>query len=303
MTRIQTRSTALVLAALLAAATPAIAAQSGSARARQAAGPAPSAPAERSQADDENARETRERLVSLLRQYPPSLAEVLRLDPSLLANDAYLSPYPALAAFLKQHPEVAHNPAYFIGEVRFNSADNSMTARKINLVESMAAGFAVLTGFVSMILVVGWTARSILAHRRWLRSSKVQTDVHTKLLDRFTSNDELLAYIQTPVGRRFLESAPIPMDAGPQPFSAPVGRILWSIQAGLVIGVGGLGLLYVSRHLGTQFGELADLAQVPFVVGMLAVAIGVGFVLSAGVSYILSHRLGLFERSDAAPHA
>jgi hypothetical protein len=302
MTRIQTRSTAFVFAALFAAATPAMAAQAGSSRARQASAQAPSAPAERSQADDENARETRERLVSLLRQHPPSLGEVLRLDPSLLVNDAYLTPYPALAAFLKQHPEVAHNPGYFIGEVRFNQNDNA-TFRKITLLEDMAAGFAVLTGFVSFILVAGWIARSILAHRRWLRSSKVQTDVHTKLLDRFTSNDELLAYIQTPVGRRFLESAPIPMDAGPQPFSAPVGRILWSIQAGLVIGVGGLGLLYVSRHLNTQFGELADIAQVPFVVGMLAVAIGVGFVLSAGVSYILSHRLGLFERSGAAPHA
>ena len=304
MTRTGTRYAAFMLCATLAAANPVMAAQAGAARTRQTPPPAPaSAAADRPQADDENARETRDRLVNLLRQYPPSLGEVLRLDPSLLVSDAYLAPYPALAAFLKQHPEVAHNPAYFVGEVRFNSRDNNTTFRKLDLVEGMAAGFAVLTGFVSLILVAGWVARSILAHRRWLRSSKVQTDVHTKLLDRFTSNDELLAYIQTPVGRRFLESAPIPMDAGPQPFSAPVGRILWSIQAGLVIGVAGLGLLYVSRHLSSQFGELADLAQVPFVVGMLALAIGVGFVLSAGVSYILSHRLGLFERADAAPHA
>jgi len=302
MTRIQTRSTALVLAALLAAATPAMAAQAGAARPRQASAPAPSAPAERSQADDENARETRDRLVSLLRQYPPSLGEVLRLDPSLLVNDAYLAPYPALAAFLKQHPEVAHNPGYFIGEVRFNQNDNA-TFRKINMLESTMAGFAVLTGLMAFLTLVGWLGKQIVDHRRWLRLSKVQTDVHTKLLDRFTSNEELLAYIQTPVGRRFLESAPIPMDAGPRSFSAPVGRILWSVQAGLVIGLGGLGLLYVSNRLGTQFGDLADLAQVPFVVGMLAVAIGVGFVLSAGVSYILSHRLGLFDRPGAAPHA
>ena len=47
-------------------------------------------------------------------------------------------------------------------------------------------------------------------HRRWSRLSKIQTDVHNKLLDRFTSNEDLLAYIQTPVGRKFLESAPIP---------------------------------------------------------------------------------------------
>src|SRR2546428_11310379 len=62
--------------------------------------------------EDRNARETRERLSQILDQYPPSLREVLRLDPSLLTNDAYLAPYPALAAFLAQHPQVAHNPAF-----------------------------------------------------------------------------------------------------------------------------------------------------------------------------------------------
>src|SRR5262249_24828585 len=58
--------------------------------------------------DDETAKDIRNRLTSLLRQYPPSLSEVLRLDPSLLSNEAYLKPYPALATFLGQHPEIAH---------------------------------------------------------------------------------------------------------------------------------------------------------------------------------------------------
>src|SRR5437879_6735623 len=40
--------------------------------------------------DDQNARETRDQFTQLLRQYPPSLAEVLRLDPSLLTNEGYL---------------------------------------------------------------------------------------------------------------------------------------------------------------------------------------------------------------------
>ena len=39
----------------------------------------------------------------------------------------------------------------------------------------------------------------------------MQYQVHNKLLDRFTSNEDLLAYVQTPAGRRFLESAPIPL--------------------------------------------------------------------------------------------
>src|SRR5262245_30332819 len=60
---------------------------------------------------DDNAEETRSRLEELLRQYPPSLSQVVRLDPSLLANENYMAPYPALWAFLNDHGEIAHNPA------------------------------------------------------------------------------------------------------------------------------------------------------------------------------------------------
>jgi hypothetical protein len=62
------------------------------------------------------------------------------------------------------------------------------------------------------------------------------------------SNEDLLAYIQTPVGRRFLESAPLPIASAAQPPAAPFNRILWSGQAGLVLAAGGLGLLFVSRR-------------------------------------------------------
>src|SRR4051812_47061648 len=58
-----------------------------------------------------DANEVREELRSLFQQYPPTLREVLMRDPSLLTNASYLSPYPALATFLGQHPEIAHNPA------------------------------------------------------------------------------------------------------------------------------------------------------------------------------------------------
>ena len=40
----------------------------------------------------------------------------LGLDPSLLSNQSYLAPYPALLSFLSAHPEVARNPSFYIGE-------------------------------------------------------------------------------------------------------------------------------------------------------------------------------------------
>src|SRR4051812_31594463 len=62
--------------------------------------------------DDRGARETRDWFRKVLEQYPPSVREVLRIDTSLLSRPDYLATYPALAQFLEQHPEVAHNPAY-----------------------------------------------------------------------------------------------------------------------------------------------------------------------------------------------
>jgi hypothetical protein len=106
--------------------------RAGATHSRLTQGPAPSAAAQTQDlraagGEDQNARETRDRLMNLLRHYPPSLSEALRLDPSLLINEAYLAPYPALAAFLTQHPEVAHNPGFFVGEVRSNQNENNTT--------------------------------------------------------------------------------------------------------------------------------------------------------------------------------
>ncbi len=68
--------------------------------------------------DDQNARQTRERLREIFEQYPPSVSQVLRLDPSLVSRPEYLAPYPMLAAFMAQHPEIAHSPVFFLGSGR-----------------------------------------------------------------------------------------------------------------------------------------------------------------------------------------
>jgi hypothetical protein len=126
-------------------------------------------------------------------------------------------------------------------------------------------------------------------YRRWLRLSKIQVDVHGKLMDRLSSNEDLLAYMQSSAGRRFLEAAPIPVDPGSRALTAPVGRILWSAQAGIVLMLGGFGLQLVSRRVVEEF------AQGLYVMGVVATALGLGFVLSAVVAYFLSKRLGLVE--------
>jgi hypothetical protein len=113
-------------------------------------------------------------------------------------------------------------------------------------------------------------------------------------MDRMTSNEDLLAYIQSPAGRRFLESGPSPFDDGLQSIGAPLARILWSVQTGLVLGFGGLGLHYAVGRLESDSAA----AQSLLVVSILAVALGIGFILSAAAAYGFSQRLGLFERTN-----
>jgi hypothetical protein len=255
---------------------------------------------------DANAQETQSQLYELLQQYPPSFGQVLRLDPTLLTNDGYLEPYPALATFLAQHPEVAHNPGFFVGEYRdyrnnpFNPGDPKMAV--IRTMQETLAGVGVLIAFLTVVGTIAWLLRSVIEHRRWLRVSKTHTDTHTKLLDRLTSNADLLAYMESPAGRRFLEAAPIPLSAGPRALSAPIGRILWTVQAGCVIAFAGGGLMYSSSRFAAN-ATFSEIELPLFVMGATAVAIGAGFMISAIVAYGLSRRLGLLTSTQAGSAA
>jgi len=276
------------------------AAKPAQARSRQPASPAPAAPASVSQVpvaqNNFDAEETRQQLDQLLRQYPPSLAEVLRIDPSMLTNDGYLATYPALASFLAQHPEVAHNPAFFVGSQNVRSwDDNTPQMQAIRMWGELAQNVTIVAVVLTITSAFVWLIRLLLDYRKWLRLSKTQTEVHTKLLDRFATNDDLLAYIQTPSGRRFLDSAPITLDSEPaRTVSAPINRILWSVQVGIILAAGAAGLIFVSAR------QMPEIGQPMSALGSVGLALGAGFVVSALISYLLSKRLGLVNSTQAA---
>jgi hypothetical protein len=238
--------------------------------------------------------QTREIFRQLLRQYSPSLSEIFRLDPALLTNDAFLEPYPKIREFLKQHPEVAHNPSFFVGDF-FGRRINTPEERSYQVFESIMQGIAILGSGLILLAGFSWMVKTVIDHRRWLRVSRLQSEAHSKLLDRFNSNQDLLAYIQTPAGRHFLESAPVLTDPGSRA-GAPYNRILFSVQLGIVLAVVGVGLHLVSREIAMQ-----EISQPLFVLGMLSTALGIGFVLSAGAAYVLSRRLGLIEQPPLTP--
>ena len=292
-TTLRTLTLTMWLTALLSGVSPALLAQPKQAPAQAPATP----PTVQAPVDERDARETRERIREILNQYPPSVGQVLRLDPSLMSKPDYMASYPTLATFVAQHPQVVHNPAFFIGDPRFEFQETGRGAA-LRVVESVFDGAMFLIGVVSFFTLVGWLGRALIDYRTWQRASKIQADAHAKLVDRLTANEDLLAYLQSPAGQRATMSATRPgLDIAMRAVGAPVNRILWSVQAGVVLAAGGLGLWFAKASV------IEEAAQALNVVAVLAVALGVGFVASALVAYGLSRQLGLLESEPRSTHA
>jgi hypothetical protein len=250
-------------------------------RQRGQSGPSPEASG--SQGPGQSAETTRQELQTLLGQLPPSVRAVLQYDPSLAGAPDYLAPYPSLAAFLNNHPEVARNPAYFFGR----PGDANRSPEPLEMFAGILAGTGLFLAFMTLLVIVGSVARQVVDYRRWLRQTRMQMDVHTKILDRLQSNEDLLSYIQTPAGRHFLEFTPASRVPDTALASAPLGRILWSVQAGVVLAALGIGLRYAQ---GTVPEEIIPAFTV---LGIIVMSLGLGAVLSAVVAFVLSARLGL----------
>jgi hypothetical protein len=235
---------------------------------------------------------TREDLWEILRQYSPALSEVLQRDPTLLDRADYLAPYPLLVDFLERHPEIRRSPSYYFGESSFREFRVlTPEERAIRSFDSMVNTAGVLLGITVLVSMLVWVIRTVVDHRRWLRQSRVQVDVHSKILDRMASNEDLLAYAKTPAGSRFLEAGPI--DLGGATPVTPLGRIIWSVQAGVVLIALGLGLWIA------QIGLMDEVRQGLGFIATIAVSLGVGFVASAAVAYKVSSRVGLLPAKES----
>jgi hypothetical protein len=229
-----------------------------------------------------SSEEVRERLHQKLRRVPSDVPTILALDPSLLSNEKFMADYPELAQYLASHPDVRRNPHYYFGTYRPRDYQPSPS-------RDIAEMVAVIFGFGLATFVLTWLVRTFVDQTRWSRMSRTQSEVHNKILDRIGSGPEFVEYLKSPPGSKFLESAPIPIHAEKPVANGPVSRIMWSIQLGIVIAAGGLGMLLVSWRLDPDAGRAL------FTLGAIALSVGLGFVISAAVSVAVSKRLGLWR--------
>lgn len=137
-----------------------------------------------------------------------------------------------------------------------------------------------------------WIVRVISDNKRRQRIAEVQKEIQARLFDKFGTSQDMIAYLNSEAGSKFLDSVTIV-------HTKPFGRVLGSMQAGLILFFLGVAMLFV-RFTMPQAGwnpvEQAQTAHGFLAVSFLLIALGLGFLASAGVSYRLSKQWGLFDR-------
>lgn len=257
--------------------------------------------------NDRDVAATQDELIRLLR-LSPTLTTVVSHDPSLLSNQEYVAKNnPQLAAFLAQHPEVARNPDFYLFS-HLKHADgepDEALQRQVwpdvyraqdrpSVWERFWDGFIPLLAFACGLVAIILLSRMFIENRRWSRIFKMQSEVHGKLIDKFTNNQDLAAYMETEAGRKFLEAAPIPVAFEQrQRVPSAVARVLTPLQVGIVMVLLGIGFLLL-RHAGP------DMDTPMLVFGTVVLMPGIGFIISAGVSWLLAARLGLMPAETTA---
>lgn len=249
---------------------------------------------------------TQQQLMRLLR-VSPTLAEVVSSDPSLLADQQYVAKTnPELATFLQEHPEIGRNPSFWLfSELRSPQQryyevlqpkqgfvpPRDARSESLDRVMSDVAPMIVL---VVLLIALAWVIRILVESKRWTRIFTLQSDVHGKLIDRFATNQELLGYMETDAGRRFLEAAPIVTQPDSRRMPNLVSRMVATLQIGLVLALLGTGLLSLKNVVG-------DAGTTMLVLGIVALMPGIGLILSAVVLWVLGKRLNLMEVPHVQP--
>ena len=144
-----------------------------------------------------------------------------------------------------------------------------------------------MIGSIGIIWVMGWIIKVISNNRKASRMATMQADLQSKLLDKFGSTPELLEYLQSDAGKGFAEL--VPVEARPNPYN----KILGSVQAGIVLLMAGFAFMFMRNQIDEAFEAFTFL-------GALGIALGVGFLVSAAIAFLLSKKWGVINGNAPA---
>lgn len=134
---------------------------------------------------------------------------------------------------------------------------------------------------VTMTIASAWVLSLVVSAFRQRLRLRAQTDFHHRMMEKFSSAEEFMTYLQSDAGKSFFEN----LTSEP---ATPLNKILGSIQKGAILSLLGLGLFV----LGNIF-NVRDGGNVMLVVGVISFMIGIGFLASSVISYRLAKSWGM----------
>src|SRR5262245_55870920 len=145
-----------------------------------------------------------------------------------------------------------------------------------------------------VFLMVSWIVYTVVSGIERLHEQRMLSQFQAKLLDRIGTVNELGAFLNTEAGARFLKGLTT-INEG----ARPQIRILRAVQSGAVLATLGAGLYLYGWLTPTIPGELTNAINAA---ATIFFGLGVGFLMSAALSYRLSKRMGLLSADQPRNH-
>jgi ABC-type Fe3+ transport system permease subunit len=149
---------------------------------------------------------------------------------------------------------------------------------------------------IVVIICATWLVSIIIRALKQRANQKNRVDLYSRMLDKFGASPEFMAYLQSDDGLKFIEEAAVETAV-----SSPMNKILTSIQIGVIASLLGIGLLILAIIFDTSRG--GDLLIVLNVAGVVGLMVGVGLLISAGISYKLCKTWGLLDAKEKPQQA
>jgi len=131
--------------------------------------------------------------------------------------------------------------------------------------------------FPVLFIFGGWLVWSIMD---WLKM-RHKSQLQNKILEKFTTVQEFNEFIQSEEGNKFLKFLSYND-------STPRQKILFSLSKGVIITFIGISLILIKQIFPEEM-------QYFLAIGIVLIALGLGFLVSTFISYTLSKKWGIID--------
>ena len=144
---------------------------------------------------------------------------------------------------------------------------------------TQAIGILVPLGFFALVAFIVWVVAGNWGRRGQLRAAH---EFNARVLERISSLKDFHEFLQSEHGAQLMDSL-----AGERSTSGPRDRVLRATHVGIVATTLGVGILLMAWRVQSDEGVF---------VGGIALALGLGYLISSAVSYRLAKALGVLDR-------